>query len=87
MLRAIQYFDKTYRTEGDAAQSLEYCRSAVDYLGGRILAPRDGSGWRLQVFYVDDLPDDFPAHLLPDGCRRVLIPDGQRIALGIPVVA
>ena len=85
-MRALQYIEE-YDTWAAAAQALDYCRSAVDCIGGRILPPRDGFGYRRQMFYRDEYPADFSDHLLPTGCRRVIIPPGQRRALGVTVEA
>jgi hypothetical protein len=76
---ALQSIDRV-ATETEAHQTLAAMAEQDGYLGGRVLPPRDGLGWRVQMFWADDVPENGP---LPDGYRRVLLLESQRKTLGI----
>jgi hypothetical protein len=93
MIRAIQYTD-TARNEQEAREMLSALASLNDYLGGRVLPPPSAgwwriaaanpdTQWRIQVFFADD-PN---AGVLPEDCRRVVVPAGTLRALGVRIAA
>jgi hypothetical protein len=78
-LHAIQIME-TAPNESTAREIFAGLREQIGYLGGRILPPSPAKpGWRVQVF----IEDDGTAEALPRGMRRVIIPGGQRSAMGI----
>lgn len=79
-LKAIQ-ITETFKTAGDANACLHACAKQVGYLGGRVLAPAPSKpGWRVQAFVTDDTDGH---GWLPDGMRRVVIPEMLAKTLGI----
>lgn len=77
---AIQCLEE-FGSESDAREALAAFSDQHGYLGGRVLPPGPGKPrWRMQAFVTDDGPRD---GWLPDGCRRVTVPPGQRAALGL----
>lgn len=75
---ALQLME-TAQTQKAAKETLAGIARLDGYLGGRILPPSPQKpGWRVQAFLEDDGAKD-----LPHGMRRVVIPAGQRAALGI----
>lgn len=70
LIAAIQYVDAV-ESESEADEMLSFLRTQVDYLGGRILPAIGDIPLRVQAFF-DDASDCGP---LPDGCRRVLVPE------------
>jgi hypothetical protein len=75
---ALQIME-TVKSQAAADETLAGIARLDGYLGGRILPPSPSKpGWRVQAFLKDDDVKD-----LPDGMRRVIIPAGQRAAMGI----
>ena len=67
----------------EAQQMLDALRLQVGFRGGRVLPKsHDGRPDRVQAFF-DDEPNMNMEPWLPEGLRRVIVPDGQRKALGI----
>lgn len=82
MRKAIQLLEP-FELKADAVDALAALRLQDGYMAGRVLDPAAGKpGYRVQAFFQDDT--DGPADgWLPDGCRRVLIPDSLARVLGI----
>lgn len=79
MMRALQVMESA-RDENEAREMLAGLALQDGYLGGRVLEPSASEpNWRVQGF-MDDEPE---ADWLPDGVRRVVVPEGQRRALGL----
>jgi hypothetical protein len=80
MLRAVQIIEDA-RSWDEAYAMLRGLAEQWGYLGGRLLPPpAGGKRWRVQGF-VDDNPHAGDLWL-PDGCRRVLVPDSLAQRLG-----
>lgn len=80
MRRAIQMLEEA-RDEKEAQEMLAAFSDQEGYLGGRVLAPSPGKPtWRVQGFVEDEGCRD---GWLPDGMRRVMVPDGLARTLGI----
>lgn len=82
----IQYTEDM-ADERTAKALLETLKCQIDYRGGRTLPPASQVGktsWRVQAFF-QDAPGTTGAGInwLPDGCRRVYVPQTLRGALGI----
>jgi len=85
MLTYLQYVDSA-KSEDHAKEMFDFCSQQLDFCGGRILPPVNQVGrdcWRIQVFFRDNIPEDVTLHWFPDGIRRVIVPEGQRKALGL----
>lgn len=80
-MQAIQYVE-TMTSRATAESALGWLGTQVDYMGGRVLEPGPGKPWRVQAFFD---AAGVSAGWLPDGCRLVTVPDGQRKALGFLV--
>ena len=68
-------------TPTDAQDALYHYTLQDGFLGGRILPPKFGRRWTAQAFFKADgvcLGD-----WLPDGMRRVLVPDGMVKMMGL----
>lgn len=65
---ALQIVD-TARNEANAKQILRGLLTQADFIGGRVLAPGKGSGWRVQGFFKDSTGD-----VAGLGIKRVLHP-------------
>jgi len=77
---ALQFTD-TSKSEEEANQQLKALKLQDGYIGGRVLPPSASKpGWRVQAFFIDE-PE--AKGVLPDGMRRVILPPGQKKALGI----
>ena len=77
---ALQFTD-TSKSEEEANQQLKALKLQDGYIGGRVLPPSGSKpGWRVQAFFIDE-PE--AKGVLPDGMRRVILPAGQKKALGI----
>lgn len=79
MVRAVQITEDA----GSWDEAYAMLRGLADqwgYLGGRVLPPAGGKPWRVQGFVEDNPHAGDP--WLPDGCRRVLVPDALARALG-----
>lgn len=61
------------RDRKDAEKMLAWIVTQDDYLSGRILEPTYFHGWQTQTFHLDCGEDN--AKNLPDGMRRVLVPN------------
>ena len=88
MRLAIQLVE-TFSLRASASEALDHLKTQDGFLGGRVLSPSEVYvDWRVQAFFQDDA-DAHPESIgsindwLPDGCRRVVIPDGIAKALGI----
>lgn len=91
-MKAVQLMDFC-RDMRNAEESMWGASLQDGFLGGRILpfsaSHNDGRPcvWAkvtVQLFFVDDIPEDVPgAILFPMGLRRVIIPEGQRRVMGI----
>lgn len=76
---AIQIVEPA-RDEAEARAMLAGLALQDGYLGGRVLPPSDVKpGWRVQGF-MEDEPE--AQGWLPDGMRRVIVPEGQAARLG-----
>jgi hypothetical protein len=73
---AIQAIDET-SSKDEAQQWLKNFRDQDAFLGGRVLNPCNGSGWRVQTFWTDWTAE------LPANMRRVYLMESQYKALGI----
>jgi len=73
MRRAIQVVETAHSWD-EAYEMLRGLATQDGYLGGRVLPPGPGKPWRVQGFVVDE-PHACDMWL-PDGCRRVMMPDG-----------
>jgi hypothetical protein len=80
--RAIQ-ISESARTWDEAYSMLRGLSNQEGYLGGRVMPPSAGKPWRVQVL-VEDNPHAGDMWL-PDGCRRVLVPEGLWKQLVAPV--
>jgi len=78
-MNAIQLFDTIY-SEEDANSIFNALAMQEGFLGGRVCNWRDQ--WYVQVFFKDSIGHD-TRYQLPDGCRRVFIPNNQKQILGI----
>jgi len=78
MRQAIQ-ITESFRSWDEAYEALRALALQWGYLGGRVLPPGKDAAWRLQAF-VEDNPHAGDTWL-PDGCRRVLLPQGVAKAL------
>ena len=77
-IQLVEPFD-SFRS---ARSALDTLKDQTGYLGGRILMPNaEDPDHRVQAFFQDDY--EGLEGWLPDGCRRVLIPDGLRKHLGM----
>jgi len=75
----IQLIERT-KTEAQAQEMLEGLRLQIDLKAGRVYYSSKDSCWQLQAFFTDS-----DAGWLPDGLRRVFVPQGQRRALGFSI--
>lgn len=82
----IQYVEPA-KTPAEAQAMLDAMRLQDGFVGGRVLPAGAGKPDRMQAFF-DPQPDCamMTFSWLPDGMRRVLVPDSQRKALGLPPV-
>jgi hypothetical protein len=80
MLRAIQVTEDAHSWD-EAYAMLRGLADQWGYLGGRVMPPAPGRpAWQVQAF-VEDAPHAGDMWL-PDGCRRVFVPDGVARQLG-----
>lgn len=83
MRKAIQLIE-SFELKADAIDALAALKSQDGYLGGRVLyATPEKPSHRVQAFFHDEAPDQMSDAWLPDGCRRVIIPDNLAAALGL----
>lgn len=83
MIRALQ-LTEDFQTAMEAREALDTLRTQAGCLGGRILQPGPTRcSWGIQAFFQDEGISDINGQWLPDGLRRVVIPDSIRERLGI----
>ena len=87
MILAIQLVEP-FAEAKTAQAAFDQLEEQDGFLGGRVLTPSPSEpDWRVQAFFKDeDKPGAIgtaPDEWLPDGCRRVVIPDSIAGVLGI----
>jgi hypothetical protein len=76
--KAIQ-LKEVFATSAEALQRLGAMKAQEGFIGGRTYQTV-GGGWACQTFHTDETDGEC---WLPDGMKRVLIPDGPSASFGI----
>lgn len=72
---------ETYPNENDAREAFSAVADQDGYRGGRVMEPNAVEPrWKVQAFFQDE-PE--AAGWLPDGMRRVMVPDSVRARVGV----
>jgi hypothetical protein len=72
-MRKVLQVDDTFQTRDDALDALEWQRSQVGFIAGRVVDRRGlGGGFYMQSFHD---ADDMPLGVVADSARVVLCPE------------